>query len=99
LLAGALAGWLLIRPLRREVEFTPACLTAALAALCVHLLGAGGMEMPAITQLLLLFCTAVAVPPADSTAEAASGPQRTSPRIAVAVAVTAVAAVVFGACL
>jgi len=53
-----LLGWLLVvlacHPLFRH-ESAPVVFAAAFAALFVHLLGAGGIGMPAITQMLLLF--------------------------------------------
>jgi hypothetical protein len=53
-----LLGWLCVVvlcgvPCRRQIA--PVVCAAAFAALVVHLLGAGGIEMPGIVQLLLLF--------------------------------------------
>ena len=41
-------------PLREASPVSAVGLTAGLIGLCVHLLGAGGIAMPAVTQLLLL---------------------------------------------
>ncbi len=48
-------GWMLLCGRdQRDSLFSASGLAGALAALCVHLLGAGGIEMPAIVQILLL---------------------------------------------
>jgi hypothetical protein len=62
---------------------TRACVTGSATALSIHLLGAGGIEMPAITQTLLLLVVLVTSRVAEETrvAEAATlerfGPVRT----------------------
>ncbi len=45
-------------------------LVSACAVLLVHLLGAGGIEMPAITQTLLLLIAAASLPATQSDATA-----------------------------
>ncbi|MCE9526338.1 MAG: O-antigen ligase family protein [Planctomycetales bacterium] len=54
LLAGWVAAVALCGKFFREIEISPPLLGAAVVALLVHLLGAGGIGMPAITQTLLV---------------------------------------------
>lgn len=70
---------------------------AAAIALLVHLMGAGGIEMPAITQLVLILVVLVA--DFGKTPGDVSELEQTPRRAITAIAGTAVALVLFGACL
>lgn len=76
------AAWRLMGGL--SAEATQACVTGAATALGVHLLGAGGIEMPAITQTLLVLIVLAASRAAEGTIVAGAatserfGPLRTT---------------------
>jgi len=99
LMAGSAAAWFLTRRNLRTAPISTPCLAGAAAALAVHLLGAGGIEMPAVAQTLLLLCAAVVPCAVTSTGEAADVPAAYRARFAAAIVVTAAAAVLFGTCL
>jgi O-antigen ligase len=99
LMAGGAAAWLLTRRILRTAEISTACLAGAGAALAVHLLGAGGIEMPAVTQLLLLLGAAVVAPGLPAVADTSDEtPAVNRRRFAAAIVVTATAAMLFGTC-
>ena len=70
---------------------------AAAIALLVHLLGAGGIEMPAITQLVLILVALIA--DYGRAIEEDTVQEQSGSRTVAAIAGTAVALVLFGACL
>jgi O-antigen ligase len=93
LMAGSAAAWFL------TTQLSTACLAGVGAALAVHLFGAGGIEMPAIAQTLLLLCAAVLPSAVPLTDDAPDDPAVNRGRLVVAILDTATAAVVFGTCL
>jgi O-antigen ligase len=100
LLSGSAAAWLLTRRAGRTATISTACLAGAGAALAVHLLGAGGIEMPAVTQMLLLLGAAMVPPRGDAAArDAAEADPAARFRLAAALFATAASAVLFGTCL
>lgn len=90
LAVGSVFAMQLLPAANRTTPVSPAPFAAATTALLVHLLGAGGMEMPAITQLLFLLVIVGTVVNAeitepDSNARDDSGVEETSRRTRAAV--------------
>jgi len=111
LLLGAMTAGLITLPAVKFAEISPAGLLAACAALLTHLSGAGGIEMPAMTQVVFLLAVGVLwrSDAADEPATAGQGSRNVdSPIVGIrqrrrefvaAIVTTAAAAAMFGACL
>ncbi|MCH8829961.1 MAG: O-antigen ligase family protein, partial [Planctomycetes bacterium] len=83
-------------------RLSAACLCAAWVTLLVHLLGAGGMEMPAVVQLLLILpilASRLATPAPASETTKDDVPDAQPTRLAVAVIFSTAAITLFYVCL
>ncbi|MFQ5730939.1 MAG: O-antigen ligase family protein [Planctomycetaceae bacterium] len=98
LLGGTIAIMALTFRVVRDGRIPAASLLGGLCALLVHLCGAGGIEMPAIAQLLFVLSAAIPYRPEIGQSEIkADGAARG--RLAAAFAGTVVLAILFGGCL